>query len=59
MAIDTEDKRASAPNHFLFNILPVPDGSVNASDRSQFSIYCGIITSSAVGFLVFVWKRTV
>lgn len=57
MAIDSEDKRASAANHLLFQLLPVPNSDIEASDRSYFDVYCGIVTSTVSDFLLYVWKR--
>lgn len=45
MAIDTQNKRASAANLFLFIVPPAPDGTVDASDRSHLDLYAGITTS--------------
>lgn len=50
MAIDTEDKRRSASDFYLFVISPVPDGSVGAADREQATgIYSGITISIIIG----------
>ena len=48
MAIDTQNKRRAVSN-FLFCVLaPVPDGSVDTSDRMQISfLYPGISSSAA------------
>ena len=48
MAVDTQNKRRSVSN-FLFCVLaPVPDGSVDISDRMQVSfLYPGITSSAA------------
>lgn len=35
MAIDTENKRRAAPNFYLYNTLPVPDGVIGVSDRKN------------------------
>lgn len=46
MAIDSEDKRCSAANLFIHNLLPVPDSSIDAADRSHVDVYRGIVTSA-------------
>lgn len=47
MAIDTENKRASAANHFLFQILPAPDALPGSKqDRAHLFVYCGVDTIS-------------
>lgn len=43
MAVDTENKRRSAPNFYPFVIAPVPDGTIGGADREQATgIYSGI-----------------
>ena len=46
MAMDSEDKRCSAANIMILNLLPVPDDSVSAADRAHIDIYSGIATSA-------------
>jgi hypothetical protein len=50
MAIDTRRKRMSALRHVVRNLLPLPDGSVNAGDRAMLAgLYGGVHDSEAGG----------
>ena len=50
MAVDTENKRRSASDFYLFVIFPVPDGTIGAADREQATgIYSGILISVPSG----------
>jgi len=46
MAIDSEDKRCSATNMMIYNLLPVPDSTISAADRAHVDVYCGITTAT-------------
>jgi len=62
MAVDTENKRRSAPDFFPFVIAPVPDGTIGAADREQATgIYSGIpllapITQTVIGMEDRMWS---
>lgn len=58
MAIDSENKRASAANLFLFNVPPVPNTDIDAADRAHLDIYSGMTTIPVTYFMIYIWKRT-
>jgi len=46
MTIDTEDKRRSVSDFYLYVLRPVPDATIGASDREQASgLYSGILAN--------------
>ena len=49
MSINTENKRRSVTDLFLFVLPPVADGSIGAADRQQAAgMYSGIAAASAI-----------
>jgi hypothetical protein len=58
MAIDTENKRRSAAGFFLFNINPVPDGTISSYDREHVAgVYSGIAAQSLLRLIkVFMFR---
>jgi len=51
---DTEDKRRSAMNMFLFVVNPLADGTIDAQDREQAT---GIYSGITVGGLPIITRR--
>lgn len=44
MALDTREKRAAVGQDWFLQILPLPDGTLDAADRAQLSLMSSALT---------------